>query len=687
MARTDPLYLGTPGVPARLPSSVRVPEECIISAIPHPSVVPPSPTRPRLWTATRLVPLARQRPEAVAHLALRTASPVVTDALALAATSGRLTAAELAARLTGGEVDVTDPAAMAGLALAWSGSGDPASVEHGADAYGWLLRQGQLGRLPLHHQAAGQVLYLTGRLEQLTELWPLLDRMPAPVRDDLLTDLAHPAVAGDGGRARWLQLLSAPFERHGLASISVAEEPAGLHLFDRLTTDARPGDSHGPLVTVIVPCYRPDEGLLTSITSMTAQTYADLEVLIVDDASGPEFRDLIAQAQRLDERVRVLRLDRNGGTYLARRAGTQSARGTLITTQDADDWSHPERLERQVAALEQAPSAPASRSQAIRAKDDLTHQWFGYRSLRDNASSLMVRRGAMERAGTWMPIRKSADSEYAERLAHLLGPVADTASPLAITRLRTGSLSRGDFSYQWAHPDRNAFRGTYRAWHRTLPPAGARPAPAVDDADLPEVPPPFARGLDGVITSPDRLDICLVGDLSPSPQEHPWLTPALLDALGGRAVGLWHLERPLAADRRRPEMHPDWFQRVVTDPTLHLVNRAREARITTVVVLDPDSLLVACDQPTATRADTVLVGLDERCTRPGDDGLPLDLLAVGDAVSAWWRRRPEWALSPHADPEAVRAALPGLPIEPWPWPVPPARIDPERATTGAGTVR
>lgn len=642
-------------------------------------------SRSGAWSAVQLAAVAGTRPDAVAHLGLRTASPLAEHALALAATAGDADGDDLAVtddlegRLTR---TVDDPAAAAALALLWSGCGD-ARQPLGARTYAWLARCGALPPVARHHQGAAQALFLTGRTSELRELWPSLDRLPRAVRHDLTVDLLHPSLAPDtpGQHQRWAEALGSRFVEHGLSAPTVAQESPYPHLFDRLRPAVEAGTAGGPLVTVIVPCWRPDEGLLTSVASITAQTYADLEVVVVDDASGPGYEELFHQVTGGDPRVRLLRLERNGGSYLARRAALETARGELVTTQDADDWSHPERVERQVEALLAHPDSPASRSLAVRARDDLTHQWFGYRAVRDNASSLLVRRAAFAAAGTFWPIRKSADSEFAERLAHVLGPIVDTGTPLAITRLRGGSLSRGDFSYQWAHPDRVAFRGTYRAWHRTLPAAGqvdTREDHATgrheglgagtpfQDTDLPEAPAPFARGLPLTPTSPALLDLCIVGDLSSPPEDgrNDSLVRALTD-LPGLQVGLWHLERPLALDLARPEMHPAWYDRVLTDPRLHLVTRTRDCEVGTVLVTDPTVLLTAVAQPTGVRAGQVEVALDPSLAVPGEASLPADLLAVADACRTWWGLAPTWVLHPAVDEgaaSAVREDLPGLGI-------------------------
>ena len=635
-----------------------------------------------------LVGPARHRPVAVAHLGLRTRSTVVADALSLAATTG--CSAEDLARLVDEDVEgldgvVADDAALAGLALLWAGHEDPARTDRGALLYGWLAASGRLPELPVHHQATAQALLLSGRARELRELLPALTRIPAPVRHDVEVDLARPGREDPPGGDRWQAwegLLSARFTDRGLVPVRVRAEGPETHLFDRLTAAAPRGPGGGTLVTVVVPCWRPDEGLLGSVASLTAQSHPDLEIVVVDDASGPGYEHLFDAVLRSDERVTLLRLDVNGGSYLARRAALEVSRGSVFTTQDADDWSHPQRIEHQLGILEEHPSAPASRSLAVRAKDDLTHQWFGYRAVRDNASSLMVRRDVAERAGTFLPLRKSADSEYAERLQVLVGPVVDTGSPLAITRLRTGSLSRGDFTYQWSDPDRIAFRGTYRAWHRSL---GERPDRPPVDADMPEVPPAFVRGLPGAQVVPGSVELAVLGDFSGPPGRAEEDARLLLARRGDRGtVALWHLEGPSAAAPSRPEMHPGWYDLVLELDHLHLLTRTRPTHARTLVVLEPAALTVATDQPTRTTADRVLVALRPADVEPASTAdraalpglLPLDLLAVSDACHRWWGSRPDWVVSPGSSVDDLRrleAALPGLVVDPAaaaaPWPV------------------
>lgn len=627
---------------------------------------------PGYWTSWQLWHgPALAGPDAMANLALRTPSTLANDALALAATDGKLTAGELQQLLLSGDRPVTRPirtraAQLAALAMVWSAGGAGAGdLQAGAAAYEALWDEGKAGRLRAeHHQVAAQALFQAGRREALGRLLSQMTRVPADVHVHLVADLAHPYLdercaaggAPSSEHRAWERLVSVPFVRSGHAPLTVTPPGPGRlpHLFDHLQARGTPPASvPGPLVTVVVPCFRPDEGLLTSIASMTAQTYADLEILLVDDASGAQWRSLFEQAMVGDPRCRLLTMDVNVGSYLARQAAIAQSRGVYVTFQDADDWSHPERIERQVALLEADLSAPASRSQAVRARDDLTHQWIGYSAVRDNASSLMVRRQVLDRVGPFLPIRRGADSEYAERIGALAGHIADTGTPLAVTRLRSGSLSRADFRYQWTAPDRLAFRGVYRARHRAL--RAAAHEVAVRDG-LP-VPLTFLRDLPMPARVSSRLDAAYLADFhadpnGPNPRPSlAWLWARLVRATTSTRSGLWHLERPVARTRKRPEMHPTWFDRIVAGDDLQAVTRVETLDVGRLVVLEASSLLLAGDQPCAVRCARVEVALSP--SDVGGDGLPVDLLGVGDVVRTWFGVDPQWLPAPYLTPAQV----------------------------------
>ena len=108
-----------------------------------------------------------------------------------------------------------------------------------------------------------------------------------------------------------------------------------------------------PCVSVVLPVYNVAPYIEATIASILEQTFADFELLVLDDCSTD---DTAARVQSIrDPRLRFIRNPRNLG-----RAGTDNAalphvRGKFIAKMDGDDLCHPERLARQVAFLESNP--------------------------------------------------------------------------------------------------------------------------------------------------------------------------------------------------------------------------------------------------------------------------------------------------------------------------------------------
>jgi len=118
-------------------------------------------------------------------------------------------------------------------------------------------------------------------------------------------------------------------------------------------TVVRAPSSPAPRVSVIVPTYNAREHLREAVESLLAQSFADLEVLVIDDASTDGSIEAVADVA--DPRLGVVRLLRNAGPSGARNTGISLARGEYIALLDADDVSVPRRIEKQVAVLDRRP--------------------------------------------------------------------------------------------------------------------------------------------------------------------------------------------------------------------------------------------------------------------------------------------------------------------------------------------
>jgi glycosyltransferase involved in cell wall biosynthesis len=110
-----------------------------------------------------------------------------------------------------------------------------------------------------------------------------------------------------------------------------------------------------PRVTVLIGSYNNARTLDRAIDAILAQTVRELELIVIDDGSSDDTPRVIERAMGRDGRVRALPMGRNVGISRSLNEGLRAARAPVVAVQDADDYSAPERLERQLAVLDAEP--------------------------------------------------------------------------------------------------------------------------------------------------------------------------------------------------------------------------------------------------------------------------------------------------------------------------------------------
>lgn len=103
-----------------------------------------------------------------------------------------------------------------------------------------------------------------------------------------------------------------------------------------------------PLVSVIIPSYNHAQYIKTAIESVLAQTYPNIELIIVDDGSTDDSHDVIRQYEN-NPRVSVILNSENRGQSAVFNQALELARGEFVSLLPSDDWYLPEKTERQVA--------------------------------------------------------------------------------------------------------------------------------------------------------------------------------------------------------------------------------------------------------------------------------------------------------------------------------------------------
>ncbi|KRM71599.1 glycosyltransferase family 2 protein [Lacticaseibacillus brantae] len=106
-----------------------------------------------------------------------------------------------------------------------------------------------------------------------------------------------------------------------------------------------------PLVSVIVPIYNLSPYLPRGLKSLTQQTYNNIELILIDDASTDTSASVMAEFAAQDARVKPIYLTKNGGVSAARNAGLEVATGELLAFMDGDDWVEPDFIDALVKTM------------------------------------------------------------------------------------------------------------------------------------------------------------------------------------------------------------------------------------------------------------------------------------------------------------------------------------------------
>jgi glycosyltransferase involved in cell wall biosynthesis len=254
-----------------------------------------------------------------------------------------------------------------------------------------------------------------------------------------------------------IEWVNRALELHRIPKISF-DASAGLPLLDSL----RPGQderervevSSDTKVSVIIPVYNAEDVIQTALDSVLSQTWTNLEVLVVDDCSTDATVPVVENYVSRDPRVQLIRAKSNGGTYVARNLALRVATGTFVTCHDADDWSHPEKIEKQARHLLGNPLVIGNTSQQARTTAELRFHRRGHHGnyVFNNMSAFMFRREpVMEAVGYWDCVRYGADNEFIRRVRKVFGDesvVNEPTGPLSFLRYSNSSLTGGEaFGY------------------------------------------------------------------------------------------------------------------------------------------------------------------------------------------------------------------------------------------------
>ena len=124
------------------------------------------------------------------------------------------------------------------------------------------------------------------------------------------------------------------------------------------------------MVSVIVPVYKVPEYLEKCVESIRNQTYADLEIILVDDGSPDECPKICDSLAQKDSRIRIVH-QRNLGLSAARNTGLKESTGEYILYVDSDDYIKTDMIENLVAFIERYKADVAISTYYLSSGDDI----------------------------------------------------------------------------------------------------------------------------------------------------------------------------------------------------------------------------------------------------------------------------------------------------------------------------
>lgn len=207
-----------------------------------------------------------------------------------------------------------------------------------------------------------------------------------------------------------------------------------------------------PLISTVIPTYNYGHFVTAAIDSALSQTFADQEVIVVDDGSQDDTRDRLRPYM---DRIRYI-FQENQGLSAARNTGIEAAKGEWVALLDSDDIWHPRKLElqatiaREHTGFELVGTAHVdgfdSQWPSIEIVPDVATRIVSYAELvirpRFGPSGVLIRRNCFDKVGMFdVNLRSSEDRDMWLRIAHR-HPVILLTQPLWWYRHHNASMSK-----------------------------------------------------------------------------------------------------------------------------------------------------------------------------------------------------------------------------------------------------
>ena len=316
-------------------------------------------------------------------------------------------------------------------------------------------------------------------LKRHDELIELINHATEVHPDDDEVDLTSSHAHWKMQDGRHIERINRMLSRHNLSPIYSIANDQSISV-ENLRCDAPIfSSSKQPLVSVIMTVYGRDEFLDVAINSILNQTYQNIELIVVDDFSPDDAYTYLQKRAKKEPRMNVLKVAKNGGTYCAKNLAISGARGEYIAFMDSDDWTHPQRIENQMQALQGTHHRAVCNSYfRISEFGDIFYKGNG--AIRLACISLLADRGVFEQLGHFDSMRVGADTEFIERIKAYWGDdsvLHDPKPSMFMLNHSTSLTGGGPFQISWRSitGPRLEHHSSFRAWHKKIRHGGEDP--------------------------------------------------------------------------------------------------------------------------------------------------------------------------------------------------------------------
>lgn len=483
----------------------------------------------------------------------------------------------------------------------------------------------------------------------------------------LALNALNPSVCGTAKhRSEWLDSLNELLATDDLAPIYFEDDREPT--FSTIRCDAPPIVlAEMPKLSVIMPIYEPDASTDVAIASLLAQTWTNLEILIIDDASPTtdsegrptDYRERLEYWARRDPRITLRRFEQNRGAYAVRNEGVDMATGEFLTIADKDDWHHPQKYELQARELLENPAIPANMTNWVRVDESMR---FEIRSgtgkvVYPSFASVMLRREqVLSKLGYWDTVRKGADAEFKARFATVFGYelAPSRRSPMAFSLLGDGNLTRADMGAGYLSPDRRAYSRAYRAWHARI--AAGEESPYLPKH--PEVRPfiaPRSFLPERAELPPAVFDVIFMSEFGFMAGNSTSLRQEIQVALDhGLRVGIIPVQNGLIASAAKRQFHPR-IEELVLDGRIERLSLQDSARADLLIIRWPASLQLLPASTSDIAVDSIVVVANHMPYEVDGSRRSYEVRRVSANIQAIFGQRPLWAsqsetIERHLDP-------------------------------------